>query len=169
MNRPRAVRVNEAIVLVAGALFLVVMVAPDRDRFYWTPLVVGLSLLAAGAVAGRASGYWGPGSALVGWGAAVVFVRLAEPDLETSGVYLAGAGAGLLVACELGRRGFAVDSAVVAATIVLAGALLALTTLGGIFTDARTFAALLAGLALTQCVQATRHMEDRSTPGDAPR
>ena len=70
MSRPPAVRVNEGIVLFAGAAFLMVMV--DDDRFFWTPLVLGLALLAAGTLAGRASGYWGPGCVLVGWGAAVV-------------------------------------------------------------------------------------------------
>jgi hypothetical protein len=155
MSRPPAVRVNEAILLLAGAAFLTVMV--DEDRFYWTPLVLGLAMIAAGTVAGRASGYWASGCVLVGWGAAVVFVRLVEPDLDTSGVYLAGAGAGALAALELGRRGFAVDAVVVAATTVLAGAALALTTLGGAFTDPRTFAALLAALAVSQLVQAARH------------
>jgi hypothetical protein len=155
MSRPPAVRVNEAILLLAGAAFLTVMV--DEDRFYWTPLVLGLAMIAAGTVAGRASGYWASGCVLVGWGAAVVFVRLVEPDLDTSGVYLAGAGAGALAALELGRRGFAVDAVVVAATTVLAGAALALTTLGGAFTDPRTFAALLAALAVAQLVQAARH------------
>jgi hypothetical protein len=157
MNRPPVVRINEAIVLLAGAAFLTLMV--DDDRFYWTPLVLGLSLLAAGVVAGRAAGYWAPGCVLVGWGAAVVFVRLAEPDLDTSGVYLAGAGAGAVAAFELGRRCFAIDAVVVAATILISGAVLALTTLGGLFTDARTFAALTAALAVAQFVQAVRHKE----------
>jgi hypothetical protein len=159
MTRPPAVRVNEAILLLAGAIFLTFMVAPEQDRFYWTPLVVGLSLLAAGSVAGRASAYWGPAVVLGGWGAAVVFVRLAEPDLDTSGLYLAGAGAGAIAALELGRRGFSVDPSVLAATTVIAGAVLALTTQGGLFTDARTFAALLAAIGVTQLVKAVRHKE----------
>ena len=40
---------------------------------------------------------------------------------------------------------------------MIAGAALALTTLGGLFTEARTFAALLAALAVAQLVQAVRH------------
>jgi hypothetical protein len=159
MSRPPAVHVNEAIVLVAGAAFLTIMVAPDDDRFYWTPLVLGVSLLAAGSVAGRPSGYWAPGSVLAGWGAAVVFVRLAEPDLDTSGVYLAGAAAGALAALELARRGFAVDPVSLAATAMLAGALLALTPQAGVLTDAHTYAVLLGVLAVAQFVQAVRHKE----------
>jgi hypothetical protein len=97
---------------------------------------------------------------LVGWGAAVVFVRLAEPDLDTSGVYLAGAGAGVLAGTELARRGFAVDHTTVAATLVLGGALLALSTVAGIFADARTYAVLLGSLAVAQLVVAARRKED---------
>jgi hypothetical protein len=89
----RVVRINRTVLLVAGAAFPIVMVAPDDDRFYWTPLVLGLSFLAAAAAGRRMGGPWVPACVLVGWGAAVVFVRLAEPDLDTSGVYLAGAGA----------------------------------------------------------------------------
>jgi hypothetical protein len=157
MRRPPAVLANEAILLLAGAAFLTVMVAPDSDRFYWTPFAAGVSLVAAGAVAGRASGYWAPACVLAGWGAAVVFVRLAEPNLDTSGVYLAGAGAGAVAAVELGRRGYAVDNTAIGATIVIAGVLLAITTQGGLLTDAHTYAALLAVLAVAQFVKAIRH------------
>jgi hypothetical protein len=155
-----AVRVNRAILLLAGAAFLLVMVAPDDDRFYWTPLVLGLSFLAAGAAGPRTSGPWAPACVLVGWGAAVVFVRLAEPDLDTSGVYLAGAGAGVLAGIELGRRGFASDHVTLASTLVIAGALLAVSTVADVFADARTYAALLGVLAVSQLVGAVRRKED---------
>jgi hypothetical protein len=160
MTRPPVVRVNEAILLLAGAVFLVVMVAPDDDRFYWTPLVLGLSFLAAAVVGGRAGGTWAPACVLVGWGAAVVFVRVAEPDLDTSGVYLAGAGAGVLAGLELGRRGFAIDPAALGATTVIAGAALALTRQAGVFNDARAYAALLALIAVAQLVLAARRKEE---------
>ena len=159
MNRA-VLRINRAILLVAGAAFLIVMVAPDDDRFYWTPLVLGLSFLAAAAAGPRTSGPWAPACVLVGWGAAVVFVRLAEPDLDTSGVYLAGAGAGVMAGTELARRGFAVDHMTLAATLVIGGALLALSTVAGIFADARTYAALLGSLAVAQFAVAARRKED---------
>jgi hypothetical protein len=157
----RAVRVNRAILLLAGAAFLLVMVAPDDDRFYWTPLVLGLSFLAAAAAGPRSSGPWAPGCVLIGWGAAVIFVRLAEPDLDTSGVYLAGAGAGVLAGIELARRGFAVDHTILAVTLVLAGALLALSTQLDVFADARTYAAFLGALGVAQFIQAARRKDDR--------
>jgi hypothetical protein len=97
---------------------------------------------------------------LVGWGSAVVFVRLAEPDLDTSGVYLAGAGAGLMAGIELARRGFAVDDTSLAVTLAVAGALLALSTVADVFADARTYAALLGVLAVAQLVMAARTKED---------
>jgi hypothetical protein len=155
-----AVHINRAILLLAGAAFLIVMVVPDDDRFYWTPLVLGLSFLAAAAAGPRTSGPWAPACVLVGWGAAVVFVRLAEPDLDTSGVYLAGAGAGVMAGTELARRGFAVDPTTLAATLVIGGALLALSTVAGIFVDARAYAALLGSLAVAQFVRAVRRKED---------
>ena len=155
-----AVRVNRAILLLAGAAFLLVMVAPDDDRFYWTPLVLGLSFLAAAAAGPRTSGPWAPACVLVGWGGAVVFVRLAEPDLDTSGVYLAGAGAGVLAGIELGRRGFASDHVTLASTLVIAGALLAVSTVADVFADARTYAALLGLAAVAQLVGAVRRKED---------
>ena len=155
-----AVYVNRAILLLAGAAFLIVMVAPDDDRFYWTPLVLGLSFLAAAGAGPRTSGPWGPACVLVGWGAAVVFVRLAEPDLDTSGVYLAGAGAGVMAGTELARRGFAVDHTALAATVVVGGALLALSTVADVFADARAYAALLGALGVAQLVRAARRKED---------
>jgi hypothetical protein len=156
----RALRINRAILLLAGGVFLTVMVAPDDDRFYWTPLVLGLSFLAAAAVGPRTSGPWAPACALVGWGAAVVFVRLAEPELDTSGVYLVGAGAGVMIGVELARRGFASDPTTLAATVVIAGALLALSTTAGIFADARTYAAFLGALAVAQLILAARRKEE---------
>jgi hypothetical protein len=155
-----ALRVNRAALLLAGAAFLLVMVAPDDDRFYWTPLVLGLSFLAAAAAGPRTSGPWAPACVLVGWGAAVIFVRLAEPDLDTSGVYLAGAGAGVLAGIELGRRGFASDHVTLASTLVIAGALLAVSTVADVFADARTYAALLGVLAVAQLVRAVHRKED---------
>jgi hypothetical protein len=155
-----AVYVNRAILLLAGAAFLIVMVAPDDDRFYWTPLVLGLSFLAAAGAGPRTTGPWAPACVLVGWGAAVVFVRLAEPDLDTSGVYLAGAGAGVMAGTELARRGFAVDHTALAATVVVGGALLALSTVADVFVDARVYAALLGALAVAQFIQAARRKED---------
>jgi hypothetical protein len=155
-----AVYVNRAILLLAGAAFLIVMVAPDDDRFYWTPLVLGLTFLAAAGAGPRTSGPWAAACVLVGWGAAVVFVRLTEPDLDTSGVYLAGAGAGVMAGTELARRGFAVDYTTLAATLAIGGALLALSTVAGIFADARAYAALLGSLAVAQFVRAARRKED---------
>jgi hypothetical protein len=45
-SKPPGVRLSQAILLLAGALFLVFIVAPDDERFYWTPLTIGLAYLA---------------------------------------------------------------------------------------------------------------------------
>jgi hypothetical protein len=155
----RAVRLNRSVLLLAGAAFLIVMVAPDGDRFYWTPLALGLTFLAAAAAGPRTSGPWAPACVLVGWGSAVIFVRLTEPDLDTSGVYLAGAGAGVMAGMELARRGFAVDHVMLAFTLVISGALLALSTVADVFADALTYAAVLGSLAVAQLVPAARRKE----------
>jgi hypothetical protein len=76
--KPPDVRVNQAVMLLVGALFLVV-VAPEPTRFYWTPLTLGLAYLSAAIVGGRDGGHWATACALTGWGAAVAFGRRDEP------------------------------------------------------------------------------------------
>ena len=48
-------RLGQAVLLTAGAIFLVFVVAPVDDRFYWTPLTIGIACLGAAAVGGRAA------------------------------------------------------------------------------------------------------------------
>jgi hypothetical protein len=53
-DKDPGVRLNQAILLLAGAIFLVAIVAPEDGRFYWTPLTIGLAYLGA-AIAGGLS------------------------------------------------------------------------------------------------------------------
>ncbi|MBA2517897.1 MAG: hypothetical protein H0V22_11410, partial [Solirubrobacterales bacterium] len=66
MPKAAGVRVNQAVVLLAGAVFLVAVVAPDDRRFYWTPLTIGLTYLGAAIVGGRRGGHWATACALTG-------------------------------------------------------------------------------------------------------
>jgi len=61
---------------------LVVSIDPDGARSFWTPLVLGLSYLAAAAAGGRHGGRWATACALTGWGAAVALAGAARPALD---------------------------------------------------------------------------------------
>ncbi|MGH2968251.1 MAG: hypothetical protein ACRDK0_04180, partial [Solirubrobacteraceae bacterium] len=67
------IRMNQAVLLLAGAVFLVVVVAPDDARFYWTPLILGVAYLGAAIAGGRDGGHWATACALTGWGSAALF------------------------------------------------------------------------------------------------
>ena len=143
------VRINQAVALLAGAVFLAAVVAPDDRRFYWTPLTIGLTYLGAAIVGGRRGGHWATACALTGWGAAVVFAGATRPDLDISGLYLAGAGAGAVAGLLLQRAGIPVSAMGMALTIAIGGLILAFTTkAAGVLGDARFYAAALAAVAV---------------------
>src|SRR5919108_822888 len=115
--KPPGVRLNQAILLLAGALFLVFVVAPEDGRFYWTPLAIGLAYLGAAVAGGRHGGHWATACALTGWGAAVALAGAARPDLDVSGLYLVGAGLGIVAGLLLQRAGFDVSTIGLAVTV----------------------------------------------------
>ncbi len=127
-SKAPAVRLNQAVLLLAGAVFLTVVVAPEDTRFYWTPLTLGLAYLGAAVVGGREGGHWATACALTGWGAAVVYAGAVRPDLDLSGLYLAGAGLGVIAGLLLERAGYPVSTMGLAATVTVGGIILALTT-----------------------------------------
>jgi hypothetical protein len=139
----------EVLPVLAGALFLVFIVAPDDGRFYWTPLTIGLAYLGAAIAGGRDGGHWATACALTGWGAAVVLAGAARPDLDVSGLYLTGAGLGAAAGLLLQRAGLSVNPMGLAVTITGGGLALALTTQApGLLDDARTYAALIGAVAV---------------------
>lgn len=166
-GKPAGVRVNQAVLLLAGGLFLAFVVAPQDSRFYWTPLTMGLAYLGAAIVGGRRGGHWATACALTGWGAAVVLAGAAKPDLDVSGLYLTGAGLGVLAGLLLGRRGFEVSALGLAGTVTGGGVILALTTqMPGLLDDARTYAialGLVAAANLGIAVRAERAPQRRAT------
>ena len=170
-SKPPGVRLSQAILLLAGALFLVVIVAPAEERFYWTPLTIGLAYLGAAIAGGRDGGHWATACALTGWGAAVVLAGAARPDLDVSGLYLTGAGLGVTAGLLLQRAGFSVDPMGLAVTIVVGGLALALTTQApGLLDDARTYAALIAAVAIANVIlaRAPRLQRRRTEPRPSP-
>ncbi len=147
-KKAAGIRARQAAALLAGALVLELLEVRGSAPFYWTPLVLGLTYLLAAVLGGRRGGYWSTACVLVGWGAGVAIVGSAGPSLDTSGVYLAGAGLGALVGAGLARRAFDVDAAGMAATIVLGGLVLALSPQVGRLDQASTYVALLAVIAV---------------------
>jgi hypothetical protein len=150
---------TQAVMFLAGALVLNVAVAPNDRRFYWTPLVVGLAYLAAAAAGGRRGGHWATACVLVGWGAAVVFVGEARPDLDVAGLYMVGAGLGAVAGLLLGRAGVDVNPLGLAVVITAGGLLLTFAAQApSVLEEARTYAALLAVVAVANLALAAREV-----------
>ncbi len=145
---------------------IVLVIGASPVGFYWTPLAVGLVYL-AGAVSGGPKGsYWATAVVLVGWGAAVVVVRQLNPDLDTSGLYLAGAGLGATAGMLLSRRGFAVDPLGMTITVAIGGAVLAVEPrYSSVLGDARFYALLLGAVGLVNLLLGVLASED--LPGGA--
>jgi hypothetical protein len=163
--KPPGVRLKQAILLLAGALFLVLVVAPDDGRFYWTPLTLGLAYLGAAIAGGRDGGHWATACALTGWGAAVVLAGAARPDLDVAGLYLTGAGLGATAGLLLQRAGFSVDPMGLAVVITIGGLALAFTTQApGLLEDARTYAALMAAVAVANIALALAPRREQRRP-----
>lgn len=139
--------------LLAGSIVFLLVVGTGPESFYSTPLGVGLVYLAAAIAGGRQGGYWATAVVLVGWGAAVVYVRQVQPDLDLAGLYLAGAGLGATVGVLLSRAGFAVDPLGVTATIAIAGVILALEPRWTeVLGEARTYALIVGAIGLGNAV-----------------
>lgn len=135
-----SLRLRQGTILLVGALAIVLAIGNSPTGFYWTPLAVGVVFL-AGASQGS---YWATSVVLIGWGVAVVIVRQLDPDLDTSGLYLAGAGLGATAGMLLSRRGFAVDPLGMTVTIAIGGAILAIEPhASSVLGDARFYALLL--------------------------
>lgn len=152
-SRSSSERLRQGLVLLLGAIAFVLIVGDATDRFAWTPLGIGLVYLAAAVAGGRDGGYWATAVVLVGWGLAVLWAREGRPDLDFSGLYLAGAGAGALTGVLLQRRGFAVDSAGLAGTVLAAGLILAFAAQWPeVLEEARTYALLVGAVGLFNVV-----------------
>ncbi len=144
-DTPRRLRLQQGAILLAGAVVILVFIGGSHSGFYWTPLTLGLVYLAGALAGGRHGSYWATAVVLVGWGAAVASVHEFTPDLDTAGVYLAGAGLGTMAGGLLSRRGFDVEPLGMAATITVGGVLLSIEPrFSSVLGDARYYALFLA-------------------------
>lgn len=147
--RAPRVRVRQGLLLLTGALALELLVGQGPLHFYWTPLIVGLSYLAAAAVGGRTGGYWATACVLTGWGLAVVAIGSAHPqNIDLAGAYLFGAGAGALAGSLLPRARFDVSQVGVAATVAASGLVLGLSPRASTLDDARTYALAIGAVGV---------------------
>lgn len=134
-------------ILILGAIVIVLAIGGSASGFYWTPLSLGLIYLVAALAGGPQGSYWATAVVLVGWGTAVVVVRQFTPDLDTSGLYLLGAGLGATVGMVLARRGFAVEPIGMTVTIAIGGLVLAFEPRAtSVLGDARFYAVLIAAV-----------------------
>ncbi len=154
-DKPLETRVRQIVVFLAGALVLELLVNRGELRFFWTPLILGLTYLAAAAAGGRDGGHWSGAIALTGWGAAVAWVGQVRPeDIDVAGVYVAGVGLAVVVAAAAAQRGWPVSVLSVGVTLLIAGLALALVDRVSELGDARTYVELLAVVAAGNAVAA---------------
>lgn len=94
-------RHRSAIALLAGALTMLLLIQRPAVRFYYTPLIVGLTYLAAAAVAGRKGALWAPGIITTFWGIAVLLGVHQVITVDGKLSYEIAAGLGVLLALAL--------------------------------------------------------------------
>jgi len=105
-----------------AALVETLAVAPVGPLpFYLTPLVLGLTYLAAAAVGGRHATLWAPGLVISAWGVAVVLVFSQTVHTDFASVAVTALGFGATAAALLGRAGVRVDALAVGLSVLLAG------------------------------------------------
>ncbi len=148
-RKPANVRFVQAAAFLLGALALEVLIERGSTPFYWTPLILGLAYLGAAIAGGRTGGHWPTACVVVGWGAVVAWAGATRPEqVDLAGAYLAGGGAGVLVAGVLLRLGFKIEVIGLGATALVAGLVLALAGRDDRLVEARTFAIVLALVAI---------------------
>lgn len=98
--------------------------------FYATPLILGVTYLAAAIVAGRQATLWAPGLIITAWGAGVVLVFSDTINVDFTSVAVTALGVGATAAALLGRAGFRVDALAVALSVLFAGLTELIASLG---------------------------------------
>lgn len=132
---------------LAGALVVSLGVAPVGPLpFYTTPLILGLTYLAAADAAGRQATLWAPGLIITAWGGAVLLVFSRTLNADFSAVAVTALGVGATAAALLGRRGFRVDGIAIALSILFAGLTELVASFGVAFLGRGWFYGILLGV-----------------------
>ncbi len=109
-------------VLLLGALVVSLVVAPGGEaRLYWMPIILGLSYLLAGLVAGKHSLYLAAGLIVSTWGLAVLLVLRGSLTTDFAGTAVTAIGLGLVAAALLPRAGIPVSLASLAVPVLAIG------------------------------------------------
>jgi hypothetical protein len=108
--------------VLVGALVVSLALKPVGPvPFYFTPLVLGLTYLAAAATTGRQGTLWGPGCIITLWGVAVALEFSHTTHADFTSVAVTALGAGATVAALLGRFGVRTDPLAIALSVLFAG------------------------------------------------
>ncbi len=154
-SSPRAVRAAPArgAVLLVGAAVLLLLVDVGGVRYYWVPLMLGVTYLLA-AVAGRSTGpLWAPGWVLsvVGLTEALWFQANRPADsFELAQLTLLAAGTGAVIAVAMSAVGVRVSTMSLALAVLLTGAfnLAEAKAVPHVAGNTKLYAALLAAWSL---------------------
>lgn len=144
-------------VLLAGAVVLLLLVDVLDIRYYWVPLVLGVTYLLA-AAAGRSAGpLWAPGWVLsvVGLTEALWFHAGRPADsFELAQLTLLAAGTGAVLAVSMTVMGVRVSTMSLALAVLLTGAfnLAEAKAVPHVAGNTRLYAALLAAWGLYELV-----------------
>lgn len=150
-----------ALVILAGAALLLLLVKGAGVRFYWVPVVLGLTYLAA-AAAGRSRGpLWGPGWVLTVVGLAeAAWFHAGRPaaSFEFAEITLLAAGTGAVLAVAMSVLRVHVSAMSVAMAVLLTGAFNLAEAKGvhGISGNVWFYAALLAAWGAAELLLAGR-------------
>jgi len=128
---PATNRLLRGIALIAGAVLIAVLIKGDVLKFYWFPLLTGLTYLVAAAVSRSRSTLWAPGLVITSFGLAAALwfkdsARTADSfQLLALSVLAIGLG-GVLVALLNEYAGMAISTMSLALSVLLLGAFLLL-------------------------------------------
>lgn len=108
--------------VLLGAIVVSLAGSPvDVVPFYATPLILGLTYLAAAAMGGKDATLWAPALIITVWGAGVVAVFSETIDADFTSVAVTALGIGATGAALLGRFGFRVDPLAIGLSVLFAG------------------------------------------------
>ena len=155
--------------VLTGALVETLAVGPVGPiPFYLTPLVLGLTYLAAAAVGGRDATLWAPGVVISAWGVAVALVFSQTVHADFASVAVTALGMGATAAALLGRAGFRVDTLAVGLSVMFAGLTELAASLGAHVLGLGWFYGALLGIwVLADLTGLSPLLRKRGSRGDA--
>lgn len=159
-------RHRSAIALLVGGAAMLGLVQTEAVRFYYTPLIVGLTYLAAAAVAGRRGALWAPGIITTCWGIAVLLgvhnvTHSGKASYELAGAI--GIAVSLLLRYTIGLAAGFIGMVVAFGVILIHNyAHVPSWIFHGV-----TFAALLAAWGLWELRPARRSVDGSSASGES--